>query len=89
LYNKEPKLKTTELAIQNFEKIKQGLQGIYEILNITYSDDNAYFLMAQDNIRAIYGNFLELMTNKNGTIGLIEKINCAEIDLDIPLDGLL
>jgi len=86
--SKEMNFKTTKHAIQNFEKIKQALQGIYEILNISYSDDNIYFLMAQDNIRVVYGSFLELLTNQDGTIGLIEKIKGAEIDLDIPFDVL-
>ncbi|TFF85622.1 MAG: hypothetical protein EU517_01410 [Promethearchaeota archaeon] len=80
--------KPIDSAVTNFEKIKEGLQGIYEILNLTYSDENMYFLMAQDNIRAIYGSFLELMTNQEGVLGLIKKIKSAEIDLDIPLDSI-
>ena len=81
--------KTTKRAVQSFEKIKQGLQGIYEILTILSSEDDFYFLIAQDNIRAVYGSFLELMTNEKGTKELIEKIKSAEIDLDIQLDSLI
>ena len=80
-------IETTKNAIQCFEKIKQGLQGVYEILNITYPENHLFLLMAQDNIRAVYGSFLRLMTNELGTKELIDKIKCAEIDLDISLDS--
>ena len=86
--SQETLFKATKKAIYNFEKIKQGLQGIYEILKMTYSDENVYYILAQDNIRAVYGSILELMTNEDGTKELIEKINRAEIDLDIRLDNL-
>lgn len=79
----------TKKALLNFEQIKQGLQGICEILKITYSDDNIYYLMAQDNIRAVYGSLLQLLTNEKGINELIEKIKSAEIDLDIFLDSLI
>jgi len=85
----EANFKTTKRALHSFEKIKQGLQAIYEILNITSSEDDIYFLIAQDNIRAVYGSFLELMTNEKGIKELIEKIKSAEIDLDIQLDSLI
>ena len=87
--NDQSNFETTRNAIECFEKIKQGLHGIYEILNITYPEDNLFFLIAQDNIRAVYGNFLRLMTNEEGTKGLIDKIKSAELDLDISLDNLL
>jgi hypothetical protein len=79
----------TKKALQNFEQIKQGLQGICEILKINYTEDNFYYLMAQDNIRAIYGSLLQLFTNEEGTRELIERIKSAEIDLDIFLDNLI
>ena len=84
----QSKTEKTKNALQCFEKIKQGLQGIYEILNINYSENDPFLLMAQDNIRAIYGSFLRLMTNEDGTKELIEKIKCAELDLDISLDNM-
>lgn len=85
----QSRTETIKNAIQCFEKIKEGLQGIYEILNITYTDNDLLLLMAQDNIRAIYGSFLRLLTNEDGTKELIEKIRCAELDLDISLDNTI
>ena len=79
----------TNNAIDNFEKIKRGLQGIYDILKLSYSDDNIYFLLAQDNIQGVFSSLLELLANEDGTKELIEKIKRAEIDLDIPLDNLM
>ena len=87
--SKQSSFETTRSAIQCFEKIKQGLQGIDEVLNLTYPENHILRLMAQDNIRAVYGSFLRLMTNEHGTKELIDKIKSAELDLDISIGNIL
>jgi hypothetical protein len=79
---------STKKALDNFENIKECIQGLYEILKITLPSENLYFNMGQDNIEALYENLLELMVNDLGTIELMKKLKSAEIDLDLPLDNL-
>lgn len=74
----------TKQAIHNFENMKKSIQGLYEILHITLSSDNIYFKMGEDNIEALYGNFLELMFNILGTNELMKKLQNSEINLDLP-----
>ena len=80
---------STKKALNNFENIKECIQGLYEILKITLPSENMYFNMGQDNIEALYENLLELMVNDLGTIEFMKKLKSAEIDLDLPLDNLL
>jgi len=80
---------STKKALNNFENIKECIQGLYEILKITLPSENMYFNMGQDNIEALYENLLELMVNELGTIEFMKKLKSAEVDLDLPLDNLL
>ncbi len=79
---------STKKALDNFENIKECIQGLYEILKITLPSENMYFNMGQDNIEALYENLLELMVNDLGTVEFMKKLKSAEIDLDLPLDNL-
>jgi hypothetical protein len=80
---------STKKALHNFENIKECIQGLFEILQITLTSDNMYFNMGQDNIEALYENLLELMVNELGTVEFMKKLKSAEVDLDLPLDNLL
>jgi hypothetical protein len=80
---------STKKALNNFENIKECIQGLYEILQITLTSENMYFNMGQDNIEALYENLLELMVNELGTVEFMKKLKSAEVDLDLPLDNLL
>ncbi|MBY9012600.1 MAG: hypothetical protein KGD70_09525 [Candidatus Lokiarchaeota archaeon] len=80
---------STKKALNNFENIKECIQGLYDILKITLPSENMYFNMGQDNIEALYENFLELMINELGTVEFMKKLKSAEVDLDLPLDNLL
>ncbi len=80
---------STKKALNNFENIKESIQGLFDILRITLSSENMYFNMGQDNIEALYDNILELMLNGSGTIEFMKKLRNAEVDLDLPLDNIL
>ena len=89
MQNKFTPIELTQQAIFNFENIKECLKGLYDILTITIPSNNIYLKIGQDNIEALYQNFLELMTNEAGAQEFIAKIKRAEIDLDIPLENFL
>ncbi len=80
---------STKKALNNFENIKECIQGLYEILKITLPSENIYFNMGQDNMEALYENLLELMVNDLGTIEFMKKLKSAEVDLDLALGNLL
>jgi len=80
---------STKKALNNFENIKECIQGLYEILKITLPSENMYFNMGQDNIEALYENLLELMINDLGTIEFMKKLKSAEVDLDLALGNVL
>ena len=73
---------------KNLENIKKSVQGLYEILNINFSDEDIYFKLGQDNLLALYENLLELILNEYGLRKLVKKIKDSEFDLDICLDNL-
>ncbi|MBY9003143.1 MAG: hypothetical protein KGD73_04165 [Candidatus Lokiarchaeota archaeon] len=82
-------IELTKQAIFNFENIKECLKGLHEILKITIPSNNVYLKIGEDNIEALYQNFLKLMTNETGALEFIAKVKRSEIDLDIPLENLL
>jgi len=75
-------------AEENLENIKKSIKGLYEILNINFSDEDIYFKLGQDNLLGLYENFLDLILNEYGLRKLVKKIKDSEIDLDIALDSL-
>ena len=83
--NEDVVRESTKKALNNFENIKECIQGLYEILKIALNSENMYFNMGQDNIEALYENLLELMVNDLGTIEFMKKLKSAEVDLDLPL----
>ncbi len=75
-------------AEENLENIKKSIQGLHEILNINFSDEDAYYKLGQDNLLGLYENLLELILNEYGLRKLVKKIKDCEVDLDITLDSL-
>jgi len=78
----------TKKSFHNFEKIKECIQGLYEILKINLPPEDIYLELGQDNIEHLYENLLELMVNDIGTVEFMKKLKSAEVDLDLPLDNL-
>ena len=85
---KDIEFESTKKALNNFENIKECIQGLFEILKITLPSENIYFQLGQDNIEALYQNFLELMVNDLGVEKFMQKLKNSEVDLDISLGNL-
>ena len=86
MQSKDMIVESTQRAIVNFQNIKDCIQGLYEILRISQSDNNIFFKIGMDNIEALYQNLLELVVNESGAVEFIKKVKRSEIDLDISLD---
>ncbi|MFX1359792.1 MAG: hypothetical protein ACFFBT_07400 [Promethearchaeota archaeon] len=86
MQNKDIIFESTKKALVNFENIKECIQALYEIFKIALPDNNIYHQMGQDNIEALYQNFIELLVNELGTKEFMKKVKSAEIDLEMPLE---
>ncbi|MFX1308912.1 MAG: hypothetical protein ACFE9M_12405 [Promethearchaeota archaeon] len=82
-------LKMKEKAEKNFENIKDAIKGIYEIFDLSLSEDDFYYKAGKDNITAIYKNLIELLLNEYGLRKLLKKIQNSEVDLNIILNECL
>ena len=53
--------KSIENAMQYYEKIRESLQGLSEIFNITLRENDFYHQAGKDNIKALDDNVLDLL----------------------------
>ncbi|TET58789.1 MAG: hypothetical protein E3J52_07430 [Promethearchaeota archaeon] len=81
--------KSKEKAEKNFKNIKVAVKGLYEILDLSLSEDDFYYEAGKDNITAIYKNLIELLLNEYGLRQLLKKIQNSEVDLNIVLNEYL
>ncbi|MFX1273460.1 MAG: hypothetical protein ACFFBP_19075 [Promethearchaeota archaeon] len=44
-----------------YEKVRESLSGLAEILNINFSENNFYHQVGMDNLKALNENILEIM----------------------------
>ena len=76
---------STEKAVKCFEKIKESLKGMMDILRIiSPSDNDIYYHLGKDNVIALYHNFVDLILNEDGIRQLRRKIKDSEVKFDIP-----
>ena len=81
--------KSKEKAEKSFENIKDAVKGLYEILDLSLSEDDFYYEAGKDNVTAIYKNLIELLLNEYGLRQLLKKIQNSEVDLNIVLNEYL
>ncbi|HUW90020.1 MAG TPA: hypothetical protein VMV43_05820 [Candidatus Nanopelagicaceae bacterium] len=81
--------RSKEKAETSFENIKDAVKGLYEILDLSLSEDDFYYEVGKDNITAIYKNLIELLLNESGFRQLLKKIQNSEVDLNIVLNEYL
>ena len=76
---------SAENAVEKFEKIKDTIKGIYDILKIiSPSESDTLFKMGVDNLSVLYQNMLELISNDNAK-HISKKIENSELVAEIPL----
>jgi len=61
MLEKENKKNFDEIFDNYYMKIKESLNGLEEILKISFLDNNIYFQLGIDNINNLHDNVLELM----------------------------
>ncbi len=75
---------STEKAVTSFEKIKESLKGLMDILRITSPETDIYYELGKDNIICLYHNLIDLILNEDGIRQLRRKIKDSEVKFDIP-----
>ena len=79
-----------EKSEENFEKIKEAIRGLYDILNFALENkQDCYYKAGLDNLTGLYQNLLEMLLNDYGTRKLMKKLRNSELDLDIVLNKLI
>jgi hypothetical protein len=79
---------TAENAVEKFEKIKETIKGIYDILKIiTPSENDIYFKIGTDNLSVLYQNMLDLISNDDAKL-ISKKIENSELIAELPLGNL-
>ena len=79
---------SAENAVEKFEKIKDTIKGLYDLLKIiSPSENDIYFKMGVDNISVLYQNMLDLISNDNAKY-ISKKIESSELVAEIPLGNL-
>ena len=83
-------ISSTEKAVISFDKIKESLKGLLDILRIiSPSDNDIYYQLGKDNIICLYHNLIDLILNENGVKQLKHKFKDSEVKLDIPSTDFL
>ena len=83
-------ISSTEKAVVSFDKIKESLKGLLDILRIVSpSDKDIYFQLGKDNIIVLYHNLIDLILNEDGVKQLKRKFKDSEVKLDIPSTDFL
>jgi len=79
---------SAENAVEKFEKIKEAVKGLYDVLKIiSPSENDIYFKIGVDNISVLYQNMLDLISNDNAK-HVSKKIESSELVAEIPLGNL-
>ncbi len=78
-----------EKAEDNFEEIKESLKGLYEMLKLSFEEDDTFYRVGIENITGLYKNIVELMFNPLGTKEVIKKVRNSEINLNIDLEDYI
>ena len=76
-------------SLENFEKIKQSIKGLFEILNINFDNDDFYFKAGLENLNGLYRNILELILNDYGLRQFKRKLDNSEVDIEIVLEDYI
>jgi hypothetical protein len=77
-----------ENAEKNFKNIKEAIKGLFDLLNISLSDEDLYLKAGEENLEGLYKNLIELLLNDYGLRKLVKKIKASELDINITLNEL-
>lgn len=69
-------------AWEHYEKIRDSLNGLYEILNINLDKENIFYQCAVDNLETLKDTIIDLLSKKDYNPKEI-KIKMRELEFDL------
>jgi len=58
-------VKNLEDAMKSYEDIRESLTGLYEIININFSNKDFFYKAAIDNLKALNENIIKILKQSN------------------------
>ena len=80
MIEKEQARKIDEAFEDNYEKIRESLRGLDEILKINFLENNIYYKLAMDNLKSVHENVLNLLKHTYSPREV--RIKLREIEYD-------
>jgi hypothetical protein len=72
--------KKMEDAMEKYRNIRECLTGLYEIININFSEQNIYYQVAMDNLINLNNEILDLLRDSHTPREV--RIRLREIEFD-------
>ncbi|MFX0038892.1 MAG: hypothetical protein ACFFCY_02540 [Promethearchaeota archaeon] len=70
-----------ENAWDYYDKVRDALYGLFEILNLALDQDSVYYKCGVDNLEALKNSLLELLTKDYDTLDLQDTLRKIEFDM--------
>ncbi|TFG23123.1 MAG: hypothetical protein EU529_08400 [Promethearchaeota archaeon] len=72
-------------AMKSYEKVRESLTGLYEIININLSNKDFFYKVAIDNLKALNENIIDILKQSNTPREVrmrLRKLHNDEIDAE-------
>jgi hypothetical protein len=70
-----------EKAWNYYERIKDALNGLFEILNVSMEKDNPFYQFALDNIKSLKDTIIDLLEHEYNPAEIKRKLRDLEFDI--------
>lgn len=64
-----------------YDKVRDALQGLFEVLNIAMDPDSIYYQAGVDNLEALKNGLIELLTKDYDTLDLQDTLRKIEFNV--------
>ena len=70
-----------EEAWDYYDKVKDALNGLFEVLNIALDPNSVYYQAGVDNLKALKNNLIDLLMKDYDTLELQDTLHRIEFDV--------
>ena len=79
--NEESNEESSEDAWEYYDKVKNALNGLFEVLNVALEPDNILYKCGIDNLEALKNGLIELLMKDYDTLELQDTLRRIEFDV--------